>query len=97
MRKASPDDSLIDEFVIFERPLSEEDLTQFFPIEFEDIDVLAAPEPSMGAMIRLESGHHLVIIYGKITHSLAVLKPPNENTGEVLQALFNEVPQLNRP
>ena len=94
MRRASPNESLIDETVILELPISEDIFKQLFPIDIDELDVLAAPEPSLGAMIQLEAGTYLVVIYGKITQSLTILKPPNDDTEAVLNALFNEVPQL---
>jgi hypothetical protein len=94
MKKAAPNESLISEEVIFELRISEKDFKQLFYIEFDELDILAAPEPSLGAMVCLESGQYLVLIYGKVTKTLTVLKPPDDEAEKVLAALFNEVPGL---
>lgn len=42
------------------------------PVELESLDTFAEPEPSTGATIQLESGRHVIVIYGTVTERLSV-------------------------
>jgi hypothetical protein len=75
--------------------LSESELAEWFPVVFEEItDPWATPEPSKGALVRLDSGECIVIYWGSDSSELTVEAPnviPDKN---VLASLLLEVPQL---
>ncbi len=66
------------------------ELEHLFPIEFVDLDPLAAAEPSRGALLRLASGRLVVIEYGLVTSRLTVSVPAYVNIAETLLDLMNE-------
>ena len=91
MRLALPDETIIEEFVILYANISEQEFNQFFPVTMAELPTLAEPEPSKGALIQLDSGYYLAVIYGIITKRLSVYKPPEIETQTVLEALLKEV------
>jgi hypothetical protein len=73
--------------------LSESELTRWFPIFFQEIsDPWAAPEPSKGALVRLDAGEYVVLDYGKDSNQLTVRIPLDLDASACLASLFREVP-----
>ena len=73
--------------------LSEGELTEWFPISFQEInDPWAAPEPSKGALVKLDAGEYVVLDYGKDSSQLTVRIPFGLDPSECLASLFREVP-----
>lgn len=66
------------------------ELERLFPVQFVDLDPLAAAEPSRGALLRLQSGRMVVIEYGLVTSRLTVSVPTSANIAETLIDLLNE-------
>jgi hypothetical protein len=75
MRRAKPDELNEDAKPIALLKLSEDRLRELFPVEFSEVDPLAAAEPSIGALVQLESGSYAVVMYGKITGQTEVSMP----------------------
>jgi hypothetical protein len=75
--------------------LSESELAEWFPVAFEEItDPWATPEPSKGALIRLDSDEYIVIYWGYDSSELTVETPNAIPDKRVLASLLREVPQL---
>ena len=75
--------------------LSESELAEWFPVAFEEMtDPWATPEPSKGALIRLDSGEYIVIYWGSDSSQLTVEIPDVISDKRVLASLLREVPQL---
>jgi hypothetical protein len=73
--------------------LTEGELTEWFPVSFQEIDdPWAAPEPSKGALIKLDAGEYVVLDYGKDSRQLTVRIPSGIDASECLASLFREVP-----
>lgn len=64
------------------------------PIKFDEIvDPLAVPEPSLGALVRLNNGDYIVLFYGRDSHQLIVEIPEaTKDSSAALAAFFSEVP-----
>lgn len=72
--------------------ISEADLDRLFPVQFVELDSLAAPEPSCGALLRLDTGSLVLVEYGKLTSTLTVSVPKRADVGDTLVDLLMEVP-----
>ncbi|HVR40982.1 MAG TPA: hypothetical protein VMU84_17955 [Thermoanaerobaculia bacterium] len=72
--------------------LSEGDLERLFPVDFKDLDSLAAAEPSRAALLRLDAGSLVVVEYGTVTSTLTISVPRDADVGETLVELLEEVP-----
>ena len=73
--------------------LTEGELTDWFPVSFQEIDdPWAAPEPSKGALVKLDAGEYVVLDYGKDSSQLTVRIPSGIDASECLASLFREVP-----
>ncbi len=73
--------------------LSEVELMKWFPVSFQEIsDPWAAPEPSKGALIKLDAGEYVVLDYGKESRQLTVRIPTALDASECLASLFREAP-----
>jgi hypothetical protein len=67
-----------------------------FPVTMEEMDPFSEPEPSQGALVRLEDGRCVVVIYGKETGTLKVLVPEGADPTEEISAFLAEVPISSR-
>ena len=77
--------------------LTENELTEWFPISFQEIDdPWAAPEPSKGALVKLDAGEYIVLDYGKDSSQLTIRIPSGIDASECLASLFREVPLPRR-
>jgi len=93
MRRARPNELNESAFPIMTARLSEAELEKWFPVPFDEIsDPWAAPEPSKGALVRLDAGEYAVLDYGKDSNQLIVRIPANLNASSFLVSFFSEVP-----
>jgi hypothetical protein len=94
MRRAKPYELNEDAKPIALLQLSEERLCQLFPIEFSEVDPLAAAEPSIGSLVQLDSGFYAVVMYGKRTGQTEVSIPVSAPPAPHWTAFLREVPLL---
>lgn len=93
MRAARPDELQQNAFPVMTAELSEAELTKWFPVSFEEItDPWAAPEPSKGALVRLDAGEYVVLDYGKESKQLTLRIPAELDPSSFLTSFFREVP-----
>src|SRR5437879_2273032 len=93
MRVAAPDELNENAFPVMTAKLTEGELAEWFPISFQEIsDPWAAPEPSKGALIKLDAGEYVVLDYGKDSSQLTVRIPSGLDASECLASLLREVP-----
>ena len=92
MRSAPPEALSVDVRPALTAHLAESEVRRLFPVQFLEIDPLAAPEPSRAALIRLDSGGLVVIEYGESTSTLTVSVPIGVNLSETLGELLREAP-----
>lgn len=95
MRSARPEELKLAANPMLTARLSESELAEWFPVAFEEItDPWATPEPSKGALIRLDSDEYIVIYWGYDSSELTVETPNTIPAKHVLASLLREVPQL---
>jgi hypothetical protein len=94
MRQAKPHELKTRAVPAMTARISETELLKWVPVQFEEItDPWATPEPSKGALIKLDAGDYVVLYYGKISGQLIVEIPENTSDSSALLAdFFNEVP-----
>jgi hypothetical protein len=93
VRTAQPNELRENAFPVMTATLSEVELTKWFPVSFQEIsDSWAAPEPSKGALIKLDAGEYVVLDYGKESRQLTVRIPGALDASACLASLFREAP-----
>jgi hypothetical protein len=93
VRVAAPDELNENAFPVMTAKLSELELTEWFPISFQEIDdPWAAPEPSKGVLVKLDAGEYVVLDYGKDSSQLTVRIPAGIDASECLASFLREVP-----
>ena len=94
MRRAKPHELRTRAVPAMTARLTEAELLEWVPVPFDEItDPLATPEPSKGALVRLESGGYVVLYYGNDSNELTVEIPETTTDSEaLLAAFFDEVP-----
>src|SRR4051794_29848361 len=93
MRAANRDELNENAFPVMTATLSESELKKWFPVVFQEIsDPWAAPEPSKGALIKLDAGEYVVLDYGNDSKQLTVRIPSAADAAACLASLFREVP-----
>lgn len=93
MRTANPNELNESAFPVITARLSEVELTKWFPVSFQEIsDPWAAPEPSKGALVELQSGEYVVLDYGMDSGQLTVRIPAGLDASLCLESLLREVP-----
>jgi hypothetical protein len=92
MHTAPPDALLIDVRPALTAHVSESDFLRLFPVQFDEVDALAAAEPSKAALLRLDSGRLVVVEYGSITSTVTVSVPFDADARETLVDLLLEAP-----
>ena len=94
MRRARPHELKTPAMPAMTARLTEAELVRWVPVPFDEItDPLATPEPSKGALVKLESGGYVVLFYGKDSQQLTVEIPERtKDASALLSAFFNEVP-----
>lgn len=91
MRQAKADELQSDAFTALMARLPEVELRKRFPVQFLDIDTFAEAEPSMGALVQLESGGYVGLIYAKLSETLKILLPEGMDPKTGIDALLEEV------
>lgn len=94
MQRAKPEDLREETVPILQARLSESELYQLIPVEFEELDPLSEPEPSIGTLLQLNSGDLVVVTYGRETRTLSLEIPESESIAGTSIALFEEIPLL---
>jgi hypothetical protein len=75
--------------------LSETELLEWLPIPFTEInDPYVELEPSLAALVQMDSGRYVHLVYYRESHFVMIEVPINEEMNAVLADLFREVPQL---
>ena len=94
MRRARPQELRTQAVPVLTARLTAAELSKWVPVQFEEItDPLEAPEPSKGALVRLDNGDYVVLFYGRDSHQLIVEIPETtKDSSAVLAAFFREVP-----
>ena len=94
MRRAKPHELKTRAVPVMTARLSEAELLRWVPVPFDDIDdPLATPEPSKGALIRLEKGAYVVVYYGRDSNQLTLEIPEaTRDSSEIVAAFLSEVP-----
>ncbi|HEV7488336.1 MAG TPA: hypothetical protein VGQ65_21890 [Thermoanaerobaculia bacterium] len=95
MRRAKPNELNEDAKPIALLQLSEDRLRELFPVEFSQVDPLAAAEPSIGSLVQLDSGPYAVVMYGKSTGETEVSMPVSAPLARYWAAFLREVPLIN--
>jgi hypothetical protein len=73
--------------------LSEAELADLVPVEFQDInDPDATAEPSKGALIQLAAGPFVVLFYGKESGRLVLESPVSASAVRNVRSFLEEVP-----
>jgi hypothetical protein len=94
MRRAKPDELNEDAKPIALLQLSEDRLRELFPVDFSEVDPLAAAEPSIGSLVQLDSGPYAVVMYGKSTGETEVSMPVSAPLARYWAAFLREVPLI---
>jgi hypothetical protein len=94
MRRARPDELNEDAKPIALLQLSEDRLRELFPVEFSEVDPLAAAEPSIGSLVQFDSGFYAVVMYGKRTGQTEISIPVSATPAPHWTAFLREVPLL---
>ena len=93
MRTAKPNELRENAFPVMTAQVSEAELARWFPITFQEItDPWTTPEPSKGALVKLESGQYAVIYWGYDSKELTVRIPHESDPSLFLQSFLSEVP-----
>jgi hypothetical protein len=93
MRRAAPHELKESALPVMTARLSEAELGKWFPVSFDEItDPWAAPEPSLGALVSLAAGEHVVLDYGRESKQLIVRIPATLDATSFLASFFREVP-----
>src|SRR5258708_18286719 len=92
MRTAPPETLSSDVRPALTAHISESELQRLFPVQFGEVDALAAAEPSKAALLRLNSGRLVIVEYGTITSTVTVSVPSDADAGETLIDLLLEAP-----
>lgn len=93
MRAAKPHELKTYAVPIMTARISEAELRNWFPVPFEQItDPSATPEPSMGALVKLDRAGYVVVYYGQISEQLTLRVPQTTKGPAFIEAFFNEVP-----
>jgi len=93
MRAAKPSELTERAAPVLAAMMSESELSDLIPVEFQDIDdPEASAEPAKGALIQLAAGPYVVLFYGKESGRLVLELPVSEDAASHLRSFFEEVP-----
>jgi ribosomal protein L29 len=92
MKRAVATELLEDTVPLLVLHVSENRLRELFPVELTDADEWSEPEPSKGALIRLRSGGHVLLMYGVVTGRATLSIPTSADAAGLLSALLDEIP-----
>ncbi len=91
MKRAEPKELQEDTIPGLVLELSEARRQELFPVPFEAMDSFSEPEPSEGALVRLENGLQVVVVYGKVTHRTTLSFPAGADLTTALPTVFAEL------
>lgn len=92
MKRAQPHELQQDAVPGLVLNLSAARLRELFPVPFDVMDPLSEPEPSEGALVRLDSGLPVVVVHGQVTHRVTLSFPVSVDVSHALRSVFAEVP-----
>ncbi len=92
MRRALPDELNEDARPIALLRLSKDRLEELFPVELSEADPLSAAEPSIGALVQLDSGPYAIVMYGEVSCEAEVSLPVSAPVARHWAAFLSEVP-----
>ena len=92
MQRANPEALMEDVLPVLQARVSRRKLDLLLPVEMDDLDPLSEPEPSIGALIELDSRDLLVATYGLETGELLLQVPESKPLASALKAILEEVP-----
>ena len=93
MRAAKPHELKEHALPVMTARISEAELNKWFPVPFQEItDPWATPEPSKGALVKLDAGHYFVLYFGEDSKQLTLRIAPNVDASTFLASFFREVP-----
>jgi hypothetical protein len=95
MRPASTAEITTNLTPAFIATVSSSEVFALFPVSFEDLDPLQAPEPSSLALVRFPSGP-AAVVYGKETGTITVSLPDNDDAPQIFHEMLKEVPLSTR-
>lgn len=91
MRRAQPNELQEDAVPAMVLQTSKQRLRELFPVRFSAMDTFAEAEPSRGALLQLNDGPFVVVIYGTLSHRTTVSVPVSANVRKTIQSLVREV------
>ena len=89
MRRADPQELREDARPALFLSLSENRLSELFPVPFSSMESEA--EPSKGALVQLASGGYVVVAYGTVTRRATLSLPISADVHDAIEALLREV------
>jgi len=92
MRRAQPQELREDARPALVLGISEDRLETLFPVGVTPLPPQSEPEPAKGALVRLESGQYIVVVYGTVTRRATLSLPVSANVHDAIEALLREVP-----
>jgi hypothetical protein len=93
MRAAKPNELKTHAYPVLAAPISEDELSKWFPVPFHTItDPQEAAEPSKAALIKLDTGDYFVLYYGELSDQLMLRIPTSTDASTFLSSFFREVP-----
>jgi hypothetical protein len=91
MRPASTTEITASLSPAFIAKVSASELLELFPVTFRELDPLQAPEPSTLALLSFPSGP-AAVVYGKVTGTVTVSLPDDDDAPRIFHELIDEVP-----
>lgn len=92
MIRAEPEELREEVVPVLEASLPEHEARRLLSVRLRRLDPLAEAEPSLGALLRLESGTVVVAVYGRETATLSLRLPETSIQPDVLRSLLEEIP-----
>src|SRR5262245_55018610 len=92
MQRVKPEGLLEETIPVLQAKVSEPQFRQLFPVAMDELDPLSAPEPSLGALIQLESGDLVIATYGQETGTLLLQIPESKPVAATIRAVLKEAP-----
>ncbi len=92
MIRAEPEELREEVVPVLEARLPEHEVRRLLAVDLRRLDPLAEAEPSLGALLRLESGLIVLAVYGRETATLSLRLPEASVEPGVLRSLLEEIP-----
>jgi len=71
--------------------VTEQRLRELFPVPFSSVDSSAEPEPSIAALVELETGGYCVVTFGLVTHHATISFPEAADVSRMAASLCREI------